>query len=241
MKFVKYDTLISLNINVSYSLHQLRESLEESISQLQSQRLSRSTGARSASASTSPLHTSDLDACSGSGLDRRQFLFFSFPFCSLGENNVRSYSNVSDGQRFYPTSPRRDYTDAAHRRTRRRSHSACVRFKDARGTEEDVRNSKPGCGSLPLATVMFPAWLFVILTGSSGQIASLICKDCVSFVALRFTLCISPWGICAVISRGCLRTSIKKFSGETGSHKQSPMMNDTDTNNEAKTLNITFI
>ncbi|XP_075904452.1 centrosomal protein of 128 kDa isoform X2 [Nelusetta ayraudi] len=87
----------------------LRESLEESISQLQSQRLSRSNGARSASASTSPLHTSDLDACSG-----------------------------SDGQRFYPTSPLRDYTDTARRRTRRRSHSACVRFKDARATEEDT-------------------------------------------------------------------------------------------------------
>uniref|UniRef100_A0A667XX08 Centrosomal protein 128 n=1 Tax=Myripristis murdjan TaxID=586833 RepID=A0A667XX08_9TELE len=43
----------------------LKENLEESISQLQAQRLSRSLGARSASAST--LHTSDLEACSGSG------------------------------------------------------------------------------------------------------------------------------------------------------------------------------
>lgn len=87
----------------------LRESLEESISQLQKQRLSRSNGARSASASTSPLHTSDLEAHSG-----------------------------SDGQHFYPTSPLRDYTDTASRRRRRRSHSACVRFKDARETEEDI-------------------------------------------------------------------------------------------------------
>ncbi|XP_017264697.1 centrosomal protein of 128 kDa isoform X2 [Kryptolebias marmoratus] len=42
----------------------LRENLEESISQLQTQRLSRTNGVHSASAST--LHTSDLEPCSGS-------------------------------------------------------------------------------------------------------------------------------------------------------------------------------
>lgn len=47
---------------------------------------------------------------------------------------------ISDAQRFYPTSPLRDYTGTTGRR--RRSHSACVRFKDARATEEDVRNAK---------------------------------------------------------------------------------------------------
>ncbi|XP_044024461.1 centrosomal protein of 128 kDa-like isoform X2 [Siniperca chuatsi] len=83
----------------------LRENLEESISQLQTQRLSRSNGARSASASASTLHTSDLEAC-------------------------------SDGQRFYPTSPLRDYTGTPGRR--RRSQSASVRFKDASLKGEDV-------------------------------------------------------------------------------------------------------
>ncbi|XP_038583184.1 centrosomal protein of 128 kDa isoform X2 [Micropterus salmoides] len=83
----------------------LRENLEESISQLQTQRLGRSNGARSASAST--LHTSDLEACSG-----------------------------SDGQRFYRTSPLRDYTATPGRR--RRSQSASVHFKDANLAGEDV-------------------------------------------------------------------------------------------------------
>ncbi|XP_078130958.1 centrosomal protein of 128 kDa isoform X3 [Sander vitreus] len=83
----------------------LRETLEESISQLQTQRVSRSNGARSASAST--LHTSDLEACSG-----------------------------SDGQRFYPTSPLKDYTSTPGRR--RRSQSAGVRFKDASLKGEDI-------------------------------------------------------------------------------------------------------
>lgn len=70
-------------------LHQLRESLEESISQLQTQRLSRSNGARSASASTSPMHTSDLEAHSGSGVGRRQvlsslcFLSFAVVTCAV--------------------------------------------------------------------------------------------------------------------------------------------------------------
>eukprot|EP00064_Thunnus_orientalis_P016322 superscaffoldBa00003206_g16386 len=85
----------------------LRDNLEESISQLQSQRMGRSNGVRSASAST--LHTSDLEACSG-----------------------------SDGQRFYPTSPLRDYTGTPGRR--RRSQSASVRFKDASLTGEDIHN-----------------------------------------------------------------------------------------------------
>ncbi|XP_032398417.1 centrosomal protein of 128 kDa isoform X2 [Etheostoma spectabile] len=83
----------------------LRENLEESISQLQTQRVSRSNGAQSASAST--LHTSDLEACSG-----------------------------SDGQRFYPTSPLKDYTGTPGRR--RRSQSASVRFKDASLKGEDI-------------------------------------------------------------------------------------------------------
>ncbi|XP_051264887.1 centrosomal protein of 128 kDa isoform X2 [Dicentrarchus labrax] len=87
----------------------LRENLEESITQLQTQRQGRSNGARSASASASAstLHTSDLEACSG-----------------------------SDDQRFYPTSPLRDYTGTQGRR--RRSQSASVRFKDASLTGEDI-------------------------------------------------------------------------------------------------------
>lgn len=133
-------------------LHQLRESLEESISQLQTRRRSRSNGACSASASTSPLHTSDLDAHSGSGVEGLQFFFHqgSSPLW----RNMECYPNFSDGQRFYPTSPLKDYTDTTRRR-RRRSHSACVRFKDARATEEDVRNSKTGFGSLPFVTIMY--------------------------------------------------------------------------------------
>ncbi|KAM7395744.1 hypothetical protein PAMA_007157 [Pampus argenteus] len=83
----------------------LRDNLEESISQLQSQRVSRSNGVRSASAST--LHTSDLEGCSG-----------------------------SDGQRFYPTSPLKDYTATPGRR--RRSRSASVRFRDASLTGDDI-------------------------------------------------------------------------------------------------------
>ncbi|XP_062293569.1 centrosomal protein of 128 kDa-like isoform X2 [Scomber scombrus] len=83
----------------------LRDNLEQSISQLQSHRLGRVNGARSASAST--LHTSDLEGGSG-----------------------------SDGQRFYPTSPLRDYADTPARR--RRSQSAGVRFKDASLTGEEI-------------------------------------------------------------------------------------------------------
>ncbi|XP_034383254.1 centrosomal protein of 128 kDa-like isoform X2 [Cyclopterus lumpus] len=84
----------------------LRENLEESISQLQTQRGGRSNGPRSASASASTLHTSDLEACSGSG------------------------------QRFYPTSPLRDYTGTPGRR--RRSQSASVRFKDTSLSADDI-------------------------------------------------------------------------------------------------------
>ncbi|XP_038140988.1 centrosomal protein of 128 kDa-like isoform X3 [Cyprinodon tularosa] len=76
----------------------LRESLEDSINQLQTKRRSRSNGVRSSSASS--MHTSDLEACSG-----------------------------SEEQRFYPTSPLRDYSSSPGRR--RRSQSAGVRFKDS--------------------------------------------------------------------------------------------------------------
>nr|XP_043905052.1 centrosomal protein of 128 kDa-like isoform X2 [Solea senegalensis] len=69
----------------------LRENLEESINQLQTQRLSRSNGAQSASASASTLHTSELEGGSGSG------------------------------HRFYPTSPLKDYTGTATRRRRSQS------------------------------------------------------------------------------------------------------------------------
>ncbi|XP_031728653.1 centrosomal protein of 128 kDa isoform X2 [Anarrhichthys ocellatus] len=82
----------------------LRENLEESISQLQTQRVSRPNGA---SASASTLHTSDLEACSG-----------------------------SDGQRFYPTSPLKDYTGTPGRS--RRSQSASVRFKDASLSADNI-------------------------------------------------------------------------------------------------------
>uniref|UniRef100_A0A3Q2SVA3 Centrosomal protein 128 n=1 Tax=Fundulus heteroclitus TaxID=8078 RepID=A0A3Q2SVA3_FUNHE len=84
----------------------LRESLEDSINQLQTQRLSRAEGPRGSSAST--LHTSDLEACSG-----------------------------SEGQRFYPTSPLRDYPDGPRRR-RRRSQSAGVRFEDSSQAADKV-------------------------------------------------------------------------------------------------------
>ncbi|XP_056284931.1 centrosomal protein of 128 kDa-like [Pseudoliparis swirei] len=70
----------------------LRENLEESISQLQTQRGGRPGAARSASAST--LHTSDLEACSG-----------------------------SEGQRFSPTSPLRDDSGPPGRRRRSQSAS----------------------------------------------------------------------------------------------------------------------
>ncbi|KAM9338959.1 centrosomal protein of 128 kDa [Symphorus nematophorus] len=72
----------------------LRENLEESISQLQTKRLGRANGTRSASGSVSTLHTSDLEACSG-----------------------------SDEQRFNPTSPLRNYTSTPGRRRRSHSAS----------------------------------------------------------------------------------------------------------------------
>ncbi|XP_056437772.1 centrosomal protein of 128 kDa isoform X1 [Gadus chalcogrammus] len=85
----------------------LKENLEESIGQLQSQRLRRTNGGvRSASAST--LHTSDLEQ-QGSG---------------------------SEGQRFHPTSPLKEYPGGSVRR--RRSHSASVRFKDTKLSAEDI-------------------------------------------------------------------------------------------------------
>ncbi|CAL8314041.1 unnamed protein product [Lota lota] len=84
----------------------LKENLEESIGQLQAQRLRRTNGGvRSASAST--LHTSDLEHGSG-----------------------------SEGQRFYPTSPLKEYPGSPVRR--RRSHSASVRFKDTKLSTEDI-------------------------------------------------------------------------------------------------------
>uniref|UniRef100_A0A3P8TCJ1 Centrosomal protein 128 n=1 Tax=Amphiprion percula TaxID=161767 RepID=A0A3P8TCJ1_AMPPE len=63
----------------------LRENLEDSISQLQAHRLSRPNGTRSASASASTLHTSDLDACSESALDSFAFLCLCLLFCILNE------------------------------------------------------------------------------------------------------------------------------------------------------------
>ncbi|XP_061890372.1 centrosomal protein of 128 kDa-like isoform X2 [Entelurus aequoreus] len=84
----------------------LRGNLEESISQLQAQRLSR-TDAHSASASS--LHSSDLDARTG-----------------------------SDGQHLHPTSPLRDYTGTPGRRRRTRSHSANVRFKNSNVSGDDI-------------------------------------------------------------------------------------------------------
>lgn len=66
---LKTTTKTSLTLLLShlyFFMHQLRENLEESISQLQTQR--RSNGVRSSSAST--LHTSDLEASSGSGMKK---------------------------------------------------------------------------------------------------------------------------------------------------------------------------
>ncbi|XP_029487501.1 centrosomal protein of 128 kDa isoform X2 [Oncorhynchus nerka] len=88
----------------------LRDNLEESIAQLQNQRLHSSSGVRSASAST--LHTSDLEAGYG-----------------------------SEGQRFYPTSPLKDYgrsESSGEGGARRRSRSATVRFRDSSLPDGDV-------------------------------------------------------------------------------------------------------
>uniref|UniRef100_A0A8D3BWE6 Centrosomal protein 128 n=1 Tax=Scophthalmus maximus TaxID=52904 RepID=A0A8D3BWE6_SCOMX len=100
---------ISVKIDTLANTLQLRENLEESISQLQTQRLSRSNGARSGSASASTLHTSDLEAGSG-----------------------------SEGPRFLPTSPLKNYTGAAART--RRSQSAGVRFQDASLKGKDIHS-----------------------------------------------------------------------------------------------------
>ncbi|XP_010880803.2 centrosomal protein of 128 kDa isoform X2 [Esox lucius] len=88
----------------------LRETLEESISRLQSQRLRSPPGARSASAST--LHTSDLEA--GYGSEEQRFC----PTSPLKEYGF-SESAVRGG-------------------ARRRSRSATVRFRDPRHPDEDV-------------------------------------------------------------------------------------------------------
>ncbi|XP_046878102.1 centrosomal protein of 128 kDa-like [Hypomesus transpacificus] len=87
----------------------LREDLEESILQLQSQRQRRPSRAPSASGST--LHTSDLEG-----------------------------GNSSEGQRFYPTSPLKDYGSSEWAGGRRRSRSATVRFCSPRQAGEDIHN-----------------------------------------------------------------------------------------------------
>ncbi|XP_065124929.1 centrosomal protein of 128 kDa-like isoform X2 [Paramisgurnus dabryanus] len=71
----------------------LRESLEESVQQLQGQRLRRSNGGRSASLST--LHTSDLD--DGDGLERRRYLPTSplKDYGSVGAGNRRRSRSVA--------------------------------------------------------------------------------------------------------------------------------------------------
>ncbi|XP_063757436.1 centrosomal protein of 128 kDa isoform X3 [Eleginops maclovinus] len=103
----------------------LRENLEESISQLQTQRVRRPNGGRSASASASTLHTSDLEACSG-----------------------------SDGTCFYPTSPLRDYTSSPDRRRRSRSASvrfkdAILAGEDIHTLHQSLRDLR--CGQLRLS------------------------------------------------------------------------------------------
>ncbi|XP_030626766.1 centrosomal protein of 128 kDa [Chanos chanos] len=84
----------------------LRGNLEESIQQLQSQRLRRSAETRSASVST--LHTSDLDE-----------------------------GSTSDGRRYNPTSPLKDFERTG---SRRRSRSASVRFRDSGKGEEQIHS-----------------------------------------------------------------------------------------------------
>lgn len=73
------------------------------------------------------------------------FLFDSIFVTSLQKLQFQHYvtckSVISDSQRFYPTSPLRDYTSTPVRR--RRSQSAGVRFKETReetAAGEDVRN-----------------------------------------------------------------------------------------------------
>lgn len=91
--------------NKADAMATLRDSLEESIQQLQSQRLRRAPSSHSASFST--LHSSDLEE-----------------------------GTTSDGPRYYPTSPLKDY-GSSEAGTRRRSRSATVRFRDS-GQAEDI-------------------------------------------------------------------------------------------------------
>lgn len=74
---------VCLSFMSAFLLHQLRENLEESISQLQTQRLGRSNGVRSASASASTLHTSDLEACSGSGVEKQKAFCCQRPLAAI--------------------------------------------------------------------------------------------------------------------------------------------------------------
>ncbi|XP_041950813.1 centrosomal protein of 128 kDa-like isoform X2 [Alosa sapidissima] len=85
----------------------LKESLEESIQQLQSQRLHRAPASHSGSFST--LHSSDLED-----------------------------GSTSDGPRYCPTSPLKDY-GSSEGGSRRRSRSATVRFRDS-GQAEDIHS-----------------------------------------------------------------------------------------------------
>ncbi|KAM4690628.1 centrosomal protein of 128 kDa [Rhinophrynus dorsalis] len=87
----------------------LKETLEQSIDQLRSQRMSRLSGVRSASLSS--LSASDLDAAGAPALGNR---------------------------RLQPTSPLRDYTDVGLSQRRRRSRSASVRFVDETGHSDPL-------------------------------------------------------------------------------------------------------
>lgn len=64
---------------------------------------------------------------------------------------------ISEGQRFYPTSPLKDYTSPPGRR--RRSQSANVRFKETSLEGDGVRNNRPASASftfsiLPLEGIL---------------------------------------------------------------------------------------
>lgn len=56
---------------------------------------------------------------------------------ALSTLNIMCIPLIPDGQHFYPSSPRKNYTSTPRRG--RRSHSASVRFKDSNVMEEDVR------------------------------------------------------------------------------------------------------
>ncbi|KAG9481749.1 hypothetical protein GDO78_010791 [Eleutherodactylus coqui] len=98
------------NSDQTEAITTLKESLEQSIEQLRSQRLSRLSGVRSASMSS--LCASDLDATTVKGTGNR---------------------------RFQPTSPLKDYSDPGVNR-RRRSRSASVRFVDETGDPLQVHS-----------------------------------------------------------------------------------------------------